>query len=199
MPVGALKTSTSMHSDLDQTDVCPVFAYADLKCRATRNHAVTMTHHVHKVLLTCMCNRTRQHAVSTVEHANQLQLVQMRTRSSSKSLLGCSPDGIQARPVPHAGPAICVHERASIGVLAVTVCAAGESIQSGGEGGLLGGRVGVEEGVALEGVELVLTLGLHQGLQQEEEQLLTLGMPAPHRSCTKACTERRRIPLFFSI
>ena len=73
-------------------------------------------------------------------------------------------------------PAVCVHERACIGVLAVTVGAAGESIHGGWEGGFLG--AGVEEGVALEGVEGVLALALHQRLQQEEEERsVTSGMP----------------------
>ena len=76
-----------------------------------------------------------------------------------------------------------MHECACIRVLAVAVSAAGESIQGGGEGGLLAAGNGVEEGVALEGVKGVLTLGLHKRLQQEEKRSITSDKPAQDRPC----------------
>ena len=77
-----------------------------------------------------------------------------------------------------------MHERACIRILAVTICAACKSIQRGGQGGLPRAGSGVKEGVSLEWIESVLTLGLHQRLQQEEEQSLTSDKPGQHRPCT---------------
>ena len=54
---------------------------------------------------------------------------------------------------------------------------AGKGIQRRGEGGLPGGGSGVKEGLALEGIEWVLSLGLHQRLQQEEERSVTSAKP----------------------
>ena len=49
----------------------------------------------------------------------------------------------------------------------------------------------MEEGVALEGVEWVLTLGLYQGLQQEEERSLTTDKPGQDRPCIKVYSKKR--------
>ena len=113
----------------------------------------------------------------------------------------CSPHGIQACTLSHALPdAVCVHESACIRVLASSDSAAVKGVLGGGKEGVLG--VGVEEGVALERVERVLPLSLHQPLQ-EARQMISKAEDSQrdcsicHRTTWLQSLDRRSCPRFF--